>query len=297
MSLTVAIAGSSGFLGGHLCAALVTRGHQVIRLVRRSAAAPEESPWDPASGTVDPGVMAAADVVVNLAGSPTLGNPHSRKWATRLRESRVRTTTVLAEAIAAVPGEKPAYLAGNGISWYGDHGPAELTEESDSRGDALLTEVCRAWQAATEPAVAAGSRVCVLRTAPVMDPANPPLKQQRLQFLAGLGGRIGSGEQYMPMISLRDWVDAVVFLAEHPESAGPVNLCLPTAPTNAEFTRALAGALRRPAFMHAPAFVVRRAAGAMGPELLGSLNVRPAALHRWGYEFSDHDVTALLRCL
>jgi uncharacterized protein len=292
-ALSIVLAGGSGFLGTHLRDALRGRGHTVTSLVRREASGPEESTWDPYAGEVDRTLVRTADVVVNLAGSPTLGNPHSKRWARELRQSRVTTTALLAETIAAAE-RPPAYLAGNGISYYGDHGDAVLTEASDTRGHALLTEVTRVWQAAAEPAVAAGARVCVLRTSPVMDRRAAPLQQLRLLFKAGLGGRLGNGRQYMPMTSLRDWVGAVVHLAEHPDASGPVNLCLPSAPTNAEFTKALARAVRRPALLPAPAPAIRLAGGAMAPELLGSLNVRPAALLESGYTFADPDVDAVL---
>ena len=292
-NLSIVLAGGSGFLGTHLRSALTERGHSVTALVRRPDARPGEATWDPYAGVVPQAVIDAADVVVNLAGSPTLGNPHSKAWATDLSRSRITTTRVLAEAIAAAPNP-PAFLAGNGISYYGDHGAAVLTEVSDTRGHALLTVVTRDWQAATAAAASAGSRVCILRTAPVMDRRGAPLKQQRLQFRAGLGGRLGNGRQYMPMISLRDWVGAVVHLAESPDASGPFNLCLPTAPTNREFTAALARAVHRPAVITAPAAVLRVAAGEMASELLGSLNVRPAALEASGYTFLDPDVEAML---
>jgi len=294
MSLSILLGGGSGFLGSHLRRALTERGHDVTVLTRRPAESSSEVAWDPYGDGVPQQAVDASDVVINLAGSPTLGNPHSTRWARELRESRVTTTRVLAEAIAAAP-RPPAYLAGNGISYYGDHGPSVLTEVSDTRGHALLTDVTREWQAATTAAHEAGARVCILRTSPVMDRRSAPLQQQRLQFLAGAGGRIGNGEQYMPMSSLRDWIGAVVHLAEHPTASGPFNICLPEAPTNAEFTRALARAVRRPAFLHVPAAVIRVAAGEMAPELLGSVNVRPAALLESGYEFLDTDVAEMLR--
>ncbi|GCD88670.1 TIGR01777 family oxidoreductase [Nocardioides sp. LS1] len=289
----VVVAGASGFLGTHLTRELTTRGHQVTRLVRGTSPGRGESSWDPYSGTLDHDVVASADVVVNLAGTPTAGNPHSRTWARELRESRVTTTRVLAESIAA-SGTHPAYLAGNGISWYGDHGDEVLTEESDSRGQALLTQVTRDWQAATEPASVAGARVCVLRTAPVMDHRSAPLKQLATVFRLGLGARLGDGRQHMAMVSLRDWVGGVVHLAEHDDAHGPFNLCCPRTPTNAEFTKTLARLLHRPAFAFAPAAVLRVGAGEMAPELLGSLNVRPAALQSAGYSFRDRDVTEVL---
>jgi uncharacterized protein (TIGR01777 family) len=293
----VLLAGASGFLGRHLREALLARGHTVTSLTRAEAAGSDQATWDPYAGRLDASLVEAADVVVNLAGSPTLGNPHSEAWARELRESRVITTRVLADAISW-SDRKPAFLAGNGISYYGDHadvGDPVLDESADSRGDALLTSVTRGWQAATEPAAEAGARVCVLRTAPVMDRRSPPLKQLRLLFLAGLGGRLGDGRQRMAMISLRDWVGAAVHLAEHEGAAGPFNLCCPQTPTNAEFTEALAEQLHRPSFATVPAFALRTGAGRMAPELLGSLNVVPAALEASGYEFRDRDVAAVLR--
>lgn len=289
---SVVVAGASGFLGRHLVTALRERGHRVTPLVRREAG-PGESRWDPQGGVVDAAVIGAADVVVNLAGAPLIGNPHSKRWARDLLSSRLATTSTLASAIAAV-AEPPAFVNGSGISWYGDHGPAELTEASDTRGHALLTRVCREWEAAARPAQDAGARVVLLRTAPVQDSSNLPLKAQRLQFKAGLGGRMGDGRQHYPVISLRDWVDAAVFLIEHPTAAGPVNLCSPATPTNAEFTRALADLVHRPAFLPVPTPFLKVAAGAMAPEVLGSLNARPQALLELGYRFQDADVRAVL---
>ncbi|MFA6298587.1 MAG: TIGR01777 family oxidoreductase [Nocardioides sp.] len=293
-SLSIVLAGGSGFLGTHLREELLRRGHTVTSLVRRDAAGPDESTWDPYGNVVDRDLIARADVVINLAGSPTAGNPHSKTWARDLRASRVRTTRVLADAIAAADSP-PAFLAGNGISYYGDHGSQVLTEDSDSRGHALLTEVTREWQSAADPAVDAGARVCILRTSPVMDRRSAPLKQLRTLFKTGLGARLGDGRQHMAMISLRDWVGAVAHLAEHPSAAGAFNLCCADTPTNAEFTKALAQALSRPAIAVVPGPLLKVGAGEMAPELLGSLNVRPTALEASGYEIQDRDVHAVLR--
>lgn len=291
--MRVVIAGASGFLGTHLTQHLRAHGHEVTALVRRAPQSEQESRWDPAGGHVDAAVIARADAVVNVAGASIAANPHSTKHAAEVRESRVSTTSVLAKAIAAAE-RPPAFLAGNGISVYGDHGATPLTEESASVGDAFLTTVAREWEAAAEPARTAGSRVCILRTAPVMDRTSPPLKQLRLLFRAGLGARLGSGEQHFPMISLRDWIGAVGYLIESRDVSGAFNLCCPSTPTNAEFTRALADAVGRRAFLAAPAAVLRVAAGNMAPELLGSVNARPAALERAGYDFEDEDVREVL---
>jgi uncharacterized protein (TIGR01777 family) len=291
--LKVLIAGASGFLGSELSARLRGTGHTVTTLVRRPSASAYESTWDPYAGALDRAVVEASDLVVNLAGSPTAGNPHSGRWARELRESRVITTRVLAEAIAASEAT-PAFLAGNGISYYGDRGDEVLTEVSGSRGTGLLTDVTREWQAAADPAVEAGARVCILRTSPVMDRASTPLKQLRMLFRLGLGGRLGDGTQYMPMTSLRDWLSAVAFLAESPDASGPFNLICPQPPTNAEFTTALARQLKRPSFATAPAAAIKLAAGQMAGELLGSVNARPAALESAGFTFVDRDVTQVL---
>jgi uncharacterized protein len=290
----IVIAGASGFLGTALTDALVERGHSVVALVRRPTSAPDESSWDPYAGTYDREVIEAADVVVNLAGTALAGNVHAAKWSRELRESRVRTTATLAAAISTSE-RRPAFLAGNGSSFYGDHGEEPVDETSDSRGDSLFTRVCRDWQAATEPAAEVGARVCVLRTSPVMDRRGLTMKLLRGLTLAGLATRLGDGRQYMPMVSLRDWLGGVVHLAEHPTASGPFNLVCPRTPTNAEFTKELARQLGRPAFLVAPAPVIRLAAGAAAPELLNSINAHPAALEAAGYTFKDRNVAEVVR--
>jgi uncharacterized protein (TIGR01777 family) len=287
------IAGASGFLGSHLRQSLTLAGHDVTCLVRRPPGA-GEAQWDPYAGVLDPALLKRVDVVVNLAGAPTLGNPHSKKWARELRESRVTTTRVLADAVAA-SATKPAFLAGNAIAIYGDHGDEPVNEADDSRGSSFLTEVTREWKAATTPAVEAGARVAVLHTVPVMDRRSAPLKQLRLLFKTGLGGRIGAGSQYMPMISLRDWVAAATFVAEHDELSGPVNLCCASTPTNAQFTRELASLLKRPALAPVPAVVLKQATGKLAPELLGSIRAVPEKLLSAGFRFADPDVGSVLR--
>ena len=286
------IAGSTGFLGTRLRERLGALGHDVTQLVRKPPG-PGQVRWDPYTAPLGHEVVDSHDVVVNLAGSPTAGNPHSKKWAENLMNSRVTTTRVLAQAIADSE-TKPAFVAQNAIGIYGDHGSEVVREDTDSRGDALLTRVSRAWQAATAPAQSAGARVVILRTTPVYDRRSQPLRVMRLLFKAGLGGPLGNGTQYVPMISTRDWVDAVVHLAES-DLSGPFNLCTERAPTNQELTRELAHQVHRPAFFRVPAFVLRPAAGQMANEILGSVNCVPAALLESGFVHSDHDVGAVIR--
>jgi len=289
----VVMAGASGFLGDHLAASLVGSGHQVTRLVRRPPHREDESRWDPYADQVDIELIASADAVVNLAGTPTIGNPHSGGWARRLRESRVSTTGCLARAVAAADG-RPALYAGNAVGWYGDHGQEPITEESASLGDSFMTTVCRDWADATGPAVAAGGRVVRLHTAPVIDRRAAPLKQMVPVFRLGLGARIGDGRQFFPIVSLRDWVAAASHLVTDESASGPYILAAPATPTNAEFTDALAQAVGRRARLAAPTRILQVAGGRLSPELLGSQRIEPAALLAAGFTFRDEDVTAVL---
>jgi uncharacterized protein (TIGR01777 family) len=252
------------------------------------------STWEPASGQYDPHVFEDADAVVGLTGSSLFRNPRSKSWQRELVESRVQPTRLLAEAVAA-SDRKPAFLSGNGSSWYGDHGSERVDELADTRGDALLTKVTRAWQEATEPAGSSGARVVVLRTAPIMDRRGGALRLLAPLYQLGLGGRLSHGRQYFPVISLRDWVGAVVHVIDRESVDGPVNLCCPETPTNAEFTSALARQLHRPALLPAPAPLLRGALGPAAPELLRSLDLRPQVLLEAGYPFHDTDVSAVLR--
>ncbi len=285
------VAGSSGFLGTRLREHLAGHGHTAVQLVRGRASGPDQRHWAPYDEPLHASALDGIDAVVNLAGAPLIGNPHSDKWRTALEQSRVVTTRRLAEAVAARE-DKPVFLAGNGISYYGDRGEELLDESSPSEGDHLLTHVSEVWQAAAEPAVEAGARVVYLRTAPVLDRRSPPLKMLLPLFKLGLGGNLGSGEQYFPTISTADWVGAVRFAAEHDEVSGPVNLTIPTPTTNAQFTSALGAAVHRPTFFTVPAMLIEPAAGDLAPELLGSVRVVPKALQDAGYEFAHADIAS-----
>ena len=157
-----------------------------------------------------------------------------------------------------------------------------------------MTNVSRQWQDAATPAVDAGARVCVLRTVPVYDRTAPPLKQLLLLFKLGLGTQLADGRQFFPVISLRDWVAAAIHVGHDTSMSGPVNLCAPRTPTNAEFTQALARAVHRKAFLRAPAFLIKPGAGRMANEVLGSLNVVPDVLDKSGFQFRDQDVDDVL---
>ncbi|HYJ66911.1 MAG TPA: TIGR01777 family oxidoreductase [Nocardioidaceae bacterium] len=287
------IAGSSGFLGTALRARLARDGHDVTRLVRRPAGSASESSWDPYAGAVDADLIASADVVVNLAGVSLAHWPWTEDYRRKILDSRLSTTGTLATAIAAAP-KPPAFIVASGVARYGtDRGNEILTEDS-SDGHGFLPDVVRQWEAAADPARAAGGRVCHLRTGVVIHRGGGALKFMRPPFWLGIGGRVGSGAQYFPIISLPDWLSVVVFLAEHPDCVGPYNLVSPVPTTNLEFTRALASALHRPAIMRAPAVAMRTALGEVADELVGSRRILPQRLITAGFKHEHHEVDAIV---
>src|SRR3990170_3024786 len=290
------LGGSSGFLGQALTRDLTADGHEVVRLVRRQPARPDEVRWDPSRGELDPGALDGVDVVVNLAGA-NIGRPWTPTYKKVIRESRVSTTATLAAAVAQLD-RPPVFLVGSGIGAYGkDRGDELLTEESEL-GDGFLTEVVQVWEGAAEPARAAGSRVASLRTGVVLDGGARAFQLLSLPFRLGAGGRLGTGRQYFPVIALGDWLRAVRFVAEHDELAGPVNLTLPHPPTNAEFTKALAAQLHRPALIPVPGFVLTTVIGEFAWELIGSARAEPAKLLAAGFAFAHPTVeTAIAAAL
>ena len=288
------LAGASGYLGTKLAENLRADGHEVVRLVRHDPAGPEEVRWDPYAGELDPGALSGADVAANLAGA-NIGRPWTPTYRKTLRESRVRTTATLADAIAKAGGEPPVLLVQSGKAAYGeDRGDEILTEQSET-GEGFLADVCRLWAGAAEPAENAGARVAHLRTGVVLAPDATAFKAMALPFRLGLGGKLGSGRQYMGTISLADWIGAARFIAEHDEISGPVNLSVPESPTNAEFTKTLASELNRPAFVAVPGFALRLGLSDLAWEFIGSTRLEPRKLLDAGYTFQHPDVEALIR--
>lgn len=282
--MRIVIAGASGFLGQAWRAHLATQGHDVVRLVRGEPLSANESPWDPYAGQVDQSVIDDADVVANLAGAPIAHWPWTASYRRTLRDSRVLTTSTLAEAVARSP-RPPAFLAQSGIAGYGDRGDEILTEKSTTPADTVLGRITREWEAATAPAADAGARVCVMRTAVVLDKRGGALKPLHLLFSAGLGGPLGDGRQYFATISLEDWVRAATFLAENAHCNGVYLLAGPGTTTNAELTEELGRLLHRPTVVRAPAWPMRKVLGELSNELLGSVRAEPEHLPADGFEF------------
>ncbi|GAA0605732.1 TIGR01777 family protein [Kribbella sandramycini] len=277
------LAGASGFLGQALARDLAADGQDVVRLVRRAPAAPDELRWDPARGELDLDAIADADVLVNLAGA-NIGRPWTPTYRAVLRESRVSTTSTLANAAAKLD-RRPTVITQSGVGGYGlDRGDDVLTEDTPL-GDGFLAEVVRVWEGALDPAREAGCRVASLRTGVVLGRKAPAFQLLSLPFRFGLGGRFGSGTQYFPVVSLTDWLRAARFVADHETLTGPINVTLPNPVTNAEFARELAKALHRPALIPVPAAVMKAALGEFAWELLGSNRALPTRLQTAGFTF------------
>jgi uncharacterized protein (TIGR01777 family) len=281
----VAITGATGLIGGALAGYLGGDGVDVLRLVRRPAAGARELQWDPAEadGGLAGDALNGVDAVVHLSGAPIA----SRRWTParkhELRASRVDSTTALIRAMLAAPAPPPVLLAGSAIGWYGSTA-GRAVDESAPSGAGFLPTLVRDWEEATAPARAAGIRVVNLRSGIVLSGRGGLLGPLLLPFRLGLGARIGTGTQYLSWITLTDHLRAVRFLLAQ-DLSGPVNLTAPAPATNADFTRALARAVHRPAVLHVPAAMVRLALGELSTELLSSSRVVPARLEAAGFTF------------
>jgi uncharacterized protein (TIGR01777 family) len=282
---TVLIAGASGFVGTALSAFLSTAGHSVIHLVRREARSAFERRWNPQSGELSPTVFDGVDVVINLAGS----NIAASRWTDAIKQeierSRVSTTALLAETIATLPKPPELAIMASGVGCYGDTGDRIVDEESPP-GEGFLSQVSRAWEGAAVSLKSSPSRLVRLRIGTVLNARGGALKKMLPPFRLGLGGRIGSGKQYMSWIALQDLLGVIEHVIYAPHIAGPVNAVAPQAVTNQEFTQALARRLKRPALFPLPESVVRAVFGEMGEALLlASSRVAPKALIASGYSF------------
>jgi uncharacterized protein (TIGR01777 family) len=293
----VAVTGSRGLVGSALVPFLTTGGHRVLRLVREAAAEPDALRWDPAGGIQDPAGLAGVDAVVHLAGE----NIAARRWTDvqkdAIRRSRVEGTRRLCESLASLPHPPKVLVAASAIGVYGDRGDELLTEES-AGGAGFLAEVCREWEAATEPAGRAGIRVVHLRFGMILSPRGGALGKMLTPFRLGAGGRMGSGRQYVSWVAIDDTIGAVLHALVTDDLRGPVNVVAPTPVTNAEFTRTLARVVRRPTLVPLPASVARLAFGEMADALLlASARVMPARLESSGYRFRFVELEAALRHL
>jgi len=291
------ISGSSGLVGQALIPVLKSGGHHVASLVRfqPQPGAPLVH-WSPAQGEIDASRLEGFDAVVHLAGESVSGRwTPAKKQA--IRESRVQGTRLLGEALARL-SQRPRVLVGASASgYYGDRGDEVLREDS-AAGSSFLSEVCREWEAATKPATERGIRVVNLRTGLVLSRAGGGLAKMLPAFTMGVGGKIGSGKQYMSWIAIDDLVQVILFAATTETLGGPANAAAPNPVRNSEFTKTLGRVLGRPSIIPMPAFAVRLAFGEMGEELLlASTRMEPGRLLSAGYRFRFPQLDGALRHL
>jgi uncharacterized protein (TIGR01777 family) len=288
--MDVVVSGSSGLIGTALGQALQRAGHRLVPMVR-SQPTGDAVGWDPDHGRIDAGGLEGVGAVVHLAGEGIGAKRWNEEQKARIRDSRVRGTALLAETLAKLDRPPKVFLCASAVGYYGDRGDEVLTESSRA-GDGFLAGVCVAWEAAAAPAREAGIRVSHFRTGIVLSSAGGALSKMLTPFKLGLGGRLGSGRQWMSWISLDDEAGAIVHLLGDEAPAGAVNLTAPNPVTNADFTAALGRALRRPAVIPVPKLALEVALGGeMARELLlSSQRALPTRLLDSGYTFVHPEI-------
>jgi uncharacterized protein (TIGR01777 family) len=284
--MRVLVSGGSGLVGTALARAL-TNDRQTVGTLTRRAGAPGHVRWDPAAGMVDAEALAefSPDAVVHLAGENIGGGRWTPARKQAIRESRVGGTSLLAGALAAMARPPKVFVSASAVGYYGNRPDGTLTE-AGAPGRGFLADTCRAWEAAASAPAARGTRVVLLRIGMVLSGHGGALARMAPIFRIGLGGRLGSGRQYMSWIALPDLVAAIRHILSHDSISGPVNATAPTPVTNAEFTRALGRALSRPTLFPVPAPVLRLLLGEMADALLLSgARVVPERLVESGFTF------------
>ena len=293
--MKVAITGSTGLVGRALGQHLEARGDEVVRIARGPAGAAGVD-WSPAEGWVREGAFDGCDAVVHLSGASVGEGRWTPARKAELRSSRIDTTRVLVEHLAGLDPKPRRLVVASAVGFYGDRGDESLTEQSP-RGDGFLADMTVDWEAESEKANGAGIPTAMARYGVVFAADAPAFRRLTLPFRLGAGGRLGSGRQYMPWITLDDAVAATTHLLDG-DATGPVNVVAPVATTNADLTRALGRVMRRPAFMMVPQFAMRLALGELADALLFASNrVVPERLIADGFEFSQPEIEGALRSL
>lgn len=283
--MDVLVSGSTGLIGTALVAALRQEGHRVVRLVRSGGGGRDEVRWDPAAGTIEAEKLEGIDAVVHLAGEGIAEGRWNVEKKARIMDSRKQGTGLLARTLAGMVTPPGVMVSTSATGYYGDRGN-ELLSESSTPGELFLSKVCVEWEAAAEPARAAGIRVVHPRIGIVLSTKGGALKQTLPIFKLGLGGKIGSGRQYWSWISLDDVVGSLIHAIETDSLSGPVNVVAPDAPTNAEYTKVLGSVLNRPTLFPLPAPAAKLMLGEVADELLlPSARVEPVRLQETGYRY------------
>ncbi|MEP6760252.1 MAG: TIGR01777 family oxidoreductase [Sporichthyaceae bacterium] len=291
--MKVALTGASGLLGPHLIRSLRDDGHEVLRLVRRVPTAADEVQWDPDTGEVDLAALTGVDAVIHLAGANIGGRPWTPAYRHTVLDSRVSGTRTIASALARLDPRPRVLLSASGVGYYGGHGD-EILDETSPTGDGYIAHVAARWEAETATAAAAGVRVVTMRTGVVVSGRGGALGRLIPLFRLGLGGRLGSGRQWWSWIGLHDYVRAVRFLLDRDDISGPVNVCAPEPVTNSEFTKTLARAVHRPAFLAVPGVLLQLPLRDFAKDLLAGQRVVPARLLEAGFRFDHPDLASAL---
>lgn len=295
--MKILVSGSTGLIGSALVPFLTTGGHEVLRLVRSAAKEEGTVRWDPERGEIDADALEGLDGVVHLAGENIASGRWSEEVKRRIRDSRVKGTRLLAATLAARRQPPRALVCASAIGFYGHRG-AEVMTESSRAGTGFLSDVCREWEAASQAASDAGIRVVHVRIGVVLSSRGGALAKMLTPFRLGLGGIVGSGQQYMSWIALDDVVGAIHHCLMEESLSGPANAVAPNPVTNREYTKTLGSVLSRPTLLPMPAFAVRLAFGEMGDELLlSSTRVEPRALVAAGYEYRFPELRGALQHL
>jgi uncharacterized protein (TIGR01777 family) len=291
--MKIAISGASGLLGKRLVPALKSEGHDVFRLVRHTGVNPDEIEWDPAEELLDSEQLNGIDAVICLSGESIAEGRWSSAKKTRILKSRLDSVSLISKAINACTNPPRVLLCASAIGFYGaDHGNEEL-DETSSVGNDFLADVCREWEQATGNVNREQTRVVNLRLGVVLSSEGGALAKMIMPFRLGLGGRLGSGQQWMSWVSIDDTVRAILFCIDHNTLIGPVNVTAPSPLRNCDFTRALAKRLHRFAICAIPSFAIRLALGEMGDTLLlkgARVNPRKLLDHGFTFEHSAIDL-------
>jgi len=292
--MKIAIAGASGLVGSALINALVAEGTAITRLVR-GAPKSGEIEWHPNQYQLNSQMLEGFDVIVNLAGESVAGSRWTDDQKRKIRDSRVSGTNLLSEAIARMSAKPSAFICASATGIYGDRDDEILDEQSES-GGGFIAGVCREWEKACEPAIKAGVRVVNLRLGPVLARTGGMLAKLLTPFKMGMGGKVGSGKQYISWVALDDVVSAIKLAISDQSIRGPLNIVSPNPVTNEEFTRTLGHVLNRPTALAVPAFAARLAFGEMADEmLLASQRVTPKKLLQANFTFQYPDLESAFR--
>jgi uncharacterized protein (TIGR01777 family) len=291
--MKILITGASGLIGTALQDHLSKEGHTVGQLLRNSV--DRASPcWNIDKGEVDLGEFGEPEAIVHLAGENIATGRWNDAKKQRILSSRVNSTRLVVDCVSKMSIKPKVLISASAIGFYGDRG-TDVVDEQDTHGQDFVSEVAIKWEAASLPAMDYGVRVVNIRTGMVLSPKGGALGKMLLPFKLGLGGLIGSGEQYVSWISMIDMTRAIDFLLSHETAVGPVNLVSPNPVTNTQYTKALGRALQRPTIIPMPAFMARLAFGEMADELLlSSTRVMPSHLTKMGFRFEHETIDSAL---